>query len=158
MPFLFYAGWTVKQTSPGMNHQVSMYSRVFSANELVTKKTRGENANFVIEWCIIVLFIQANFISITDGSSTEFIVIWACLIRVFAVCMKKHRPLTTYWAHSVDSDQTGWMPRLVRVFAGNTSFCWFCCAAAQIACFSIWYLYLHAYLLLLWRCTFQDQI
>ena len=42
------------------------------------------------------------------------------------------RPLTTYWAHSADSDQTGWMPRLIWVFAGRTSFCWFCHAAAHI--------------------------
>ena len=27
----------------------------------------------------------------------------------------------TYWAHSKDSDQTGWMPRLIWVFAGRTS-------------------------------------
>ena len=29
-------------------------------------------------------------------------------------------PLTTYWVHSEDSDQTGWMPRLIWVFAGRT--------------------------------------
>ena len=29
-------------------------------------------------------------------------------------------------ADSKDSDQTGRMPRLIRVFAGRTSFCWFC--------------------------------
>ena len=29
-------------------------------------------------------------------------------------------PLTTYWAHSEDSDQTGRMPRLIWVFAGRT--------------------------------------
>ena len=29
-------------------------------------------------------------------------------------------PLTTYWAHTEDSDQTGRMPRLIRVFAGRT--------------------------------------
>ena len=28
--------------------------------------------------------------------------------------------LATHWAHSEDSDQTGWMPRLIRVFAGRT--------------------------------------
>ena len=28
--------------------------------------------------------------------------------------------LATYWAHSEDSDQTGWMPRLIWVFAGRT--------------------------------------
>ena len=29
-------------------------------------------------------------------------------------------PLTTYWAHSEDSDQTGRMPRLIWIFAGHT--------------------------------------
>ena len=41
-------------------------------------------------------------------------------------------PLTTYWAHREDSDQTGLMPRLNWVFAGHTSFCWFSGAAAQM--------------------------
>ena len=31
--------------------------------------------------------------------------------------------LTTHWVHSEDSDQTGRMPRLIRVFAGRTSIC-----------------------------------
>ena len=30
------------------------------------------------------------------------------------------------------TDLTGRMPRLIRVFAGRTSFCWFCHEAAQI--------------------------
>ena len=38
------------------------------------------------------------------------------LIRVFAV----HMNLATHWAHSEDSDQTGWMPRLIWVFAVRT--------------------------------------
>ena len=29
-------------------------------------------------------------------------------------------PLATHWAHSKDSDQTGWMSRVIRVFAGRT--------------------------------------
>ena len=29
-------------------------------------------------------------------------------------------PLATHWAHSEDSDQTGWMHRLIWVFAGHT--------------------------------------
>ena len=41
-------------------------------------------------------------------------------------------PLTTYSAYSQDSDQTGRMPRLIWVFAGRTSFCWFCCVEAQM--------------------------
>ena len=49
---------------------------------------------------------------------------------VFAVRMIG--PLTTHWAHSEDSDQTGWMPRLIWVFTGRTSFCWFCHDAQMI--------------------------
>ena len=30
--------------------------------------------------------------------------------------------LATHWAHSKDSDQTGWMPRLIWVFAACTDF------------------------------------
>ena len=33
---------------------------------------------------------------------------------------RKTRSLVTHWAHSEDSDQTGWMPRLIWVFAGCT--------------------------------------
>ena len=33
---------------------------------------------------------------------------------------RKLGSLATYWAHSKDSDQTGWMRRLIWVFAGRT--------------------------------------
>ena len=33
---------------------------------------------------------------------------------------RKLRSLAINWAHSEDSDQTGWMPRLIWVFAGRT--------------------------------------
>ena len=38
-------------------------------------------------------------------------------------------------ADSKDSDQTGRMPRLIWVFAGRTSLCWFCQEAAQMSQF-----------------------
>ena len=38
----------------------------------------------------------------------------------------------THKVDSEDSNQTGWMPRLIWVFAGHTSFCWFSHAAAQL--------------------------
>ena len=41
-------------------------------------------------------------------------------------------PLATHWAHNEDSDQTGRMPTLIWVFAGCTSFCWFCRVQAQM--------------------------
>ena len=34
---------------------------------------------------------------------------------------RKLEPLATQWAHSEDSGQTGWMPRLIWVFAGRTA-------------------------------------
>ena len=37
----------------------------------------------------------------------------------------KLRSLATYWVHSKDSDHTGWMSRLIWVFAGHT--CHFVC-------------------------------
>ena len=33
---------------------------------------------------------------------------------------RKLGTLATHWVHSEDSDQTGWMPRMIRVFAGCT--------------------------------------
>ena len=33
---------------------------------------------------------------------------------------RKLGSLATHWAHSDDSDQTGWMPRLIWVFVGHT--------------------------------------
>ena len=35
---------------------------------------------------------------------------------------RKLRSLTTYWAHSEDSDQSGRMPRLIWVFDGSSHF------------------------------------
>ena len=45
---------------------------------------------------------------------------------------RKLGSLATHWVHSEDSDQTGRMPRLIWVFAGCTSLCWFCHEIAQI--------------------------
>ena len=42
------------------------------------------------------------------------------LIRVFGVRMKNAWSLATHWVHCEDSGQTGWMPRLIWVFAGRT--------------------------------------
>ena len=33
---------------------------------------------------------------------------------------RNFRPLATHWVHSEDSDQTGWIPRLIWVFAEST--------------------------------------
>ena len=45
---------------------------------------------------------------------------------------RKLRSLATHWAHSKDSDQTVRMPRLIWVFAGHASFCWFCHEVAHV--------------------------
>ena len=42
------------------------------------------------------------------------------LIRSSLSAWRKLGSLATHWAHSEDSDQTGWMPRLIWVFAGRT--------------------------------------
>ena len=52
------------------------------------------------------------------------------LIRVFTVRMKYIGPLTTYWAHSKDPDQTGRMPRLIWVFAVRK--CSFVCFVVRL--------------------------
>ena len=64
------------------------------------------------------------------------------LIRVFAVGMKKawvlsyplsaQRRLIRLGGYPGWSDQTGWIPLLIWVFAGRMSFCWFCHEAARI--------------------------
>ena len=40
--------------------------------------------------------------------------------------------LATHWTYNEDFDQTGWMHRLIGVFARHTSVCWFCHALAQM--------------------------
>ena len=40
--------------------------------------------------------------------------------------------LATHWAQSENSDQTGWMLRLIWVFAGKQSLCWFCHELAHV--------------------------
>ena len=42
------------------------------------------------------------------------------------------KSLATQWVHSGDSDQTGWMCRLVSLSWAHRSLCWFCHAVAQI--------------------------
>ena len=42
------------------------------------------------------------------------------LIRVLAVRMKKAWDLSSLLSTSEESDETGWMPRLIGVFAGCT--------------------------------------
>ena len=42
------------------------------------------------------------------------------LIRVFAVCLMGTNDRSFLHVHSKDSDLTGWMPRLIWVFAGRT--------------------------------------
>ena len=56
------------------------------------------------------------------------------LIRVITVRMKKPWILiAAHWAHSEDACQTGWMPRLIWVFAGCTDhFACFCHVLAEM--------------------------
>ena len=44
---------------------------------------------------------------------------------------RKLGSLATHWVHSEGSDQTGRMPKLIWVFAGWQSLCWFCQEAAH---------------------------
>ena len=54
------------------------------------------------------------------------------LIRVFTVHIEKHWVLSYPLSASEDSDQTGQMPRLTRVFDGRTLiFCWLCHESAH---------------------------
>ena len=48
---------------------------------------------------------------------------WASALSDRSLCCphkEKYMSLATHWAHSVDTDQTGRMPRLIWVFAGRT--------------------------------------
>ena len=48
---------------------------------------------------------------------------------------RKLRSLATHWVHNENSDQTGWMPKLIWVFAGCTDhFVGFCHETAYIVC------------------------
>ena len=53
---------------------------------------------------------------------------------------KQLRSLAVHWAHSKDSDQTGWMPRLqadLSLHWAHRSFCWFCYEVAHFCFISI---------------------
>ena len=76
------------------------------------------------------------------------------LIRVFAVRMKKHwilsyplsawrsiGSLATHWAHSEDSDQTEWMPRLIWVFAGRTVILLVLSCRGSFLSFAFWFVF-----------------
>ena len=45
---------------------------------------------------------------------------------------RKLGSLATYWAHSEDSVQTGWIPRLICLRWVHMPFCWFCHDAAPV--------------------------
>ena len=47
---------------------------------------------------------------------------------------RKLGSLATHWAHSEDSDQTGWMPRLIWVFAGRTLILLVLSCQAHLSC------------------------
>ena len=59
----------------------------------------------------------------------------ASLIRVFVVRMKEHWSSATHKARSKDSNQSGWMPRLILGGGAHISFCLFCRAAAHMFLF-----------------------
>ena len=50
---------------------------------------------------------------------------------------RKLRSLATHWVHREDSDQTGQMPRLIRLGRAHLSFCLFCHLAAYLCCFHV---------------------
>ena len=54
------------------------------------------------------------------------------LIRAFAVCLKNIGSLATHKAHS--GDRSNWVDAQADLSLrwAHRSFCWFCCAAAQI--------------------------
>ena len=63
------------------------------------------------------------------------------LRSAWASAQSDHSSLCAQWvakdpsflhADIEDSDHTGWMPKLIWVFAGHTSFCWFYHVAAHI--------------------------
>ena len=86
-------------------------------------KTRGSDTSILIMNCLMTKptkwHVRPAMTQISLGIH---------LIRIFAVRMKKAwvpawrklGSLSTHWAHSEDSDQTGRMPRLIWVFAGRT--------------------------------------
>ena len=49
-------------------------------------------------------------------------------------CLQTLDPLLSL-ERTAKTDQIGQMPRLIRLFAGRTSFCWFCHEAAQLSNF-----------------------
>ena len=60
----------------------------------------------------------SRYVSYCEASFAIRIVSWGeCIVAAL---------LATLWAQSKHSDQTVWMPRLIRVFIGRMSFCWFC--------------------------------
>ena len=52
---------------------------------------------------------------------------------------RKLGSLATHWAHSEDSDQTGWMPRLIWVFAGCSHFVGFVMRWLKFPCRNFWF-------------------
>ena len=58
--------------------------------------------------------------------------------KVQAMHMAILRAHSDDWSDWADTDQTGRMPKLIRVFIRCTSFCWFCRAAAPVLILILW--------------------
>ena len=57
------------------------------------------------------------FAPIEDSDQPGRLPVWS---ESLLSAWRKLGSLATHWAQSEDSDQTGWMPRLIWVFAGHT--------------------------------------
>ena len=106
---------------------------------LKSKAKTDQTAWFAWVCCVLAQIILQNGHFTIRNQASKFL-LKVLLKRNTSFCMTK----PTKWpvhpakdpmllhANSEDSDQTGWMPKLIWVFAGRTSFCWFCHVAADI--------------------------
>ena len=103
----------------------------------------GESFGIIIRYNLLLCAPESNIINEPQHDKTNKM---ACapskdsdqsaqscsLIRFFAVRKKKHWVLGYFRAHN---EASGQMPRLIWVFAGRTSFCWFCHVVSHLSVF-----------------------
>ena len=121
------------------------------------KMSNSRNAKYDVTEIKVFYYLMKLWICILDRQ--QVLIDWLIVVRVstmkvmsrryFWICTtftqvetKSQSPALSFWQqallsfwqhieHQVTTDQTGWMPRLIWVFAGCISFCWFCRSLAQ---------------------------
>ena len=119
--------------------------------EIISNQKSWEKARFTVQFLRVLIFCAswaASWQNHVRPAKTQISLgihpVWS---ESSLSAWRELRSLATHWAHSKDSDQTGWMRRLIWVFAGRTvvllvlSWGWSYSFSWQLRTYRVWGLY-----------------